>query len=199
MENLLLSLLVAFIGIAALLVLLATAKRDEARKHAQRATELKNILSLYQASCTDFQRRFSLVSSHAPDYILSLGKETSNTILEFSNLMQQQDLIIAQIQAMISSPNPSRHEEAARLIEAQRAKLDNKALVQSETNLSSENPEAEIRWVFEAKANELLQSVGRDLYLASEKASIFSGQKSERSKRLLAHLQEAGVIPPIIE
>ena len=187
-NDLALSLIIAAFGIISLLALARSARKPNRVLESEKQIELRKRLRSYQKSCDDFEKRFFLVRSHAPDYILSLPPDTSKIILQFSHLIESQQQVIAQIEALLSSPRPERHQEAEKLIIAhQVAALPSTGEEQTSSNL---------QWAFEAEANTLLQTIGQNLYIASEKSAIFGAPKSERSKRLHAHLEEAGIIPP---
>ncbi len=175
------ALIAALICVGILGYLRFTRQTVPAQDVLENESRVAALLAAYQERCTEFQRRQSILSNRATDYVNSLGAETARSLLQVTQILNEQSAVIAEARALLATRTRANSNLAEQLLNAQLA------------SDSAPSDPGQLLWKFEPLAEELIQRVGREIYRASENAASIGLPKRRDRKPTAMHLVEAGI------
>ena len=160
--------------------------------HSRLDGAVRGKLTELQERLSSFEHRLSLIQEHALDYMNSISGEGSRALYQLQQIIASQRELIAQIESHLASQDINALRKADRLLEET---LHKATPVGHGSKSSAAYGKLLENW--ESRSEELLQTLGLDISLASE-SSRSSGLPKRRKRRGTSmSLKEAGILAAI--
>ena len=159
--------------------------------HHQLDSAVRGKLEELQSRLGGFEKRLGLIQGHALDYMNSISGEGSKALYQLQQILISQREMIQEIESYLATQDLGALKKADRLLE--QTLSPSSLTVNGGRDRSGNTVE---NW--ESRSEELLQTLGLDISLASQSSQEAGFNRCNRKRRgTNMNLQEAGIIAAI--